>query len=356
VRPGEIERNVGQLLWIGFPGTELPERVATRLRDGEAGAVILFRENLGDIEQVVALNNALHAAAPGLLIAVDQEGGRVQRVRAPATVWPPMLRLEGAEAALAERVGRALGDELAALGFDVDFAPVLDVHTNAQNPIIGDRAFATTQEGVARLAGAFARGLLASGVLPCGKHFPGHGDTNLDSHLALPRVTHGLERIRAVELAPFRALAAELPMIMTAHVIFDALDASVPATLSAAVLGGVLRGELGYRGVIVSDDMEMKAVADHYGIVESIERGLAAGCDMFLICHREDMWLAAREALVRSAERSDAVRARVADAAARVAAMKAAAPKRAPADAARARALLGCAAHQELAAQLSRAV
>src|SRR5262249_38047525 len=158
-------------------------------------------------------------------------GGRVQRVRAPATVWPPMLGIsKDGDAARAEAIGRALGDELAVLGFDIDFAPVLDVHTNPANPIIGDRAFATTPDEAIRLAGAFARGLAAAGVLSCGKHFPGHGDTTTDSHLDLPRIDHDMARLRAVELAPFRAVP--VPMIMTAHVVFAALDPELPATLS----------------------------------------------------------------------------------------------------------------------------
>src|SRR5262249_6300778 len=266
------------------------------------------------------------------LIGVDQEGGKVQRVRAPATVWPPMLNLAArGDAALAERVGRALGDELAVLGFDVDFAPVLDVHTNPDNPIIGARAFGSTAGEVIRLAGAFARGLAAAGIVACGKHFPGHGDTTVDSHLDLPRIDHDLARLRAVQLAPFAAVAP--PIIMTAHVVFAALDPDVPATLSARVLRDLLRGELGYRGVIVSDDLEMKAVADRWGVAESAERALVAGCDAFLICHDEGPQRQTHAALVRAAERSPAVRARVEEAFASVAALKAAHRFRPPASA-----------------------
>jgi beta-N-acetylhexosaminidase len=248
---------------------------------------------------------------------------------------------------LAELAGRAIGAEIAALGFDVDFAPVLDVHTNPRNPIIGDRAFATTADQVIRLAGAFARGLAASGILACGKHFPGHGDTTSDSHLALPRIDHDLARLRAVELAPFRALP--LPMVMTAHVVFAALDPEVPATLSRRVLGDLLRGELGYRGVVVSDDLEMKAIADHWGVADAVERGLVAGCDAFLLCHIEAMQLEAHAALVRAAERSAAVRARVEESAARIAALKAGHRVRPPATPPEARALLGRPEHSSLA-------
>ena len=316
--------DIGQLLWVGFDGTEAPAPLLARIAAGDVGAAILFARNIQDIDQLTRLIAALHDAAPAdpLLVALDQEGGRVQRVRAPATVWPPMLRLgEHPDAdALAEPVGRALGDELAALGFDVDFAPVLDVLTNPENPVIGDRAFATTPERVATLAGAFARGLAAAGVIPCGKHFPGHGDTHLDSHLALPRVDQPAERLRSVELAPFAALP-DLPLLMTAHVVFPAFD-EVPATLSTRILGDILRRELGYRGVVLSDDMEMKAIADHFGIADASVRAIRAGCDGLLLCHAEALQHEVHEALLHAAEKDSGLRARIGEAAARVRALK----------------------------------
>jgi beta-N-acetylhexosaminidase len=352
---------VGQLLWIGFEGTELPDAVAGRIAASEVGAAVLFRpRNMVSPEQVLALNAALHAAAPAdapLFIAVDQEGGRVQRLRAPATEWPPMLRLgelaerdETAAVDLARSVGKALGDELAAVGFDVDFAPVLDVHTNEANPIIGDRAFSTDPARVALLAGAFAEGLAAAGILGCGKHFPGHGDTHLDSHLALPRVSHPRERLDAVELLPFHRVRG-LPMIMTAHVIFDAIEPGVPATFSAAAIN-ILRAELGFDGLVVSDDLEMKAIADNYGIAESVERGLLAGCDTFLLCKDEALQQQAFEALLKAAEKSTAVRARVVEAEARVRVLKTRhfSPSRPAPTLESMRAVLG--AHTDLAARL----
>ena len=360
-----IAREVGQLLWVGFEGTQVPPSLRTRLGAGEAGAAVLFARNLGTLDEIAGLCDALHDAAPAdapLLIAVDQEGGRVQRVREPATVFPPMLRLgelasrSPADAARAEQlageVGLVLGRELAALGFDLDFAPVLDIHTNPANPVIGDRAFATDAALVTRLAGALARGLAEAGVISCGKHFPGHGDTTEDSHLALPRVDHAPARLHAVELAPFRALANVLPTIMTAHVIFPALDGTVPATLSERVITGLLRGELGYSGVVVSDDLEMKAIADHYGLDEALERGLLAGCDAFLLCRVEELQVRAFEALVRAAEARSAVRVRVAESAARVAALKLAHQRRSASRPPRN--VVGSSAHRALAAELAR--
>jgi beta-N-acetylhexosaminidase len=347
-----LSTQVGRLLWCGFDGRSPPQRFLRRAEAGEVGAAVLFRRNLGEPEEILALNEALHAA--GLLVAVDQEGGTVQRVREPATVWPPMRRVgEVGDEALAEAVGHALGAELAVLGFDIDFAPVLDVDTNPQNPIIGERAFAATAGEVIRLAGAFARGLERAGVLPCGKHFPGHGDTTVDSHLALPRIDHDLARLQAVELAPFRALP-HLPLVMTAHIVFAALDPDQPATLSAAVIDTLLRGELGYRGVVVSDDLEMKAILDHYGVADAAERAVAAGCDALLVCEREDLQVEAHDGLVRAAERSAALRLRIDQAVARIGLLAAARPPRPRASLGEALAVLGAPAHRALAERLAR--
>ncbi len=355
-----VAGDVGQLLWVGFHGTEAPVELRRRIAAGEVGAVVLFKRNLvqaddgTDLAAVAGLVDTLHAAGDQLLVALDQEGGRVQRVRAPATVWPPMLRFDAATGdaglALARRVGAAMGAELAALGFDIDFAPVLDVHTNAANPIIGDRAFSVDPERAAALALAWADGLADSGLLACGKHFPGHGDTHEDSHLALPRIDHDLDRLRRVELLPFaRAAAAGIPMIMTAHVVFGAVDPDLPATLSPRVIGDILRGELGYRGVIVSDDLDMKAVADNYGVADAAVAAIAAGCDALLLCADRDRQEGAREALIRAAESDSALRARVGEAADRVRAL---AGSRGPVQRPPL-SIIGAAEHRALAAELA---
>jgi beta-N-acetylhexosaminidase len=338
----DVLRDVGQLCWIGFEGARVDADLERRLSDGEAGAVVLFKRNLVvenaggsdariDVEALAELNQALNAAGARtgepLFIAVDQEGGLVQRVREPAPRGPPMIAFddvpEPRATSLARLVGAAMGRELAALGFDVDFAPVLDVHTNPANPVIGDRAFGCEAEAVARRALAFASGLAQAGILACGKHYPGHGDTDQDSHLALPRLGHDLERLRRVELLPFaRAAEAGLPMIMTAHVVFEALDPGVPATLSRRVLGDLLRGELGYRGLVVSDDLDMKAVVDHVGVADAAVRAVAAGCDALLLCQNRAYQDEAFEGLVRSCERDSEFRARVALAAAAIRLLK----------------------------------
>lgn len=335
----DLRLDIGQLLWVGFDGTEAPAELRQALAAGRFGASIVFARNLVgggkgaggrrepvDLAAAVALTEGLHQVAPDgapAFIAIDQEGGTVQRVREPATVWPPMLAHDRfaapRDAEMARAVGEAIGKEVAALGFDIDFAPVLDVHTNDANPVIGARAFGTTPETVARRALAFAEGMRVAGVLTCGKHFPGHGDTHLDSHLALPRIDHALTRLREVELAPFAAAAAAgLPMFMTAHVVFAALDPARPATMSPVVITELLRKELGYQGLIVSDDLDMKAIADHHGVADAAVAAVRAGCDVLLLCKDQGHMLDAERGLATAAEVDSELRRQIGAAAARV--------------------------------------
>jgi beta-N-acetylhexosaminidase len=278
----------GQLLFVGFGGTSVPDPIAALIAAGRVGGVVLFARNFTSPEQARTLLRTLHAPAPPeapLLVAIDQEGGRVQRLRTPWTLWPPMRAVgdrddPGATRALAE----ALGRELFELGIGLDFAPVVDVATEPTNPVIGDRSFGETPERVSRHAVAFIEGLQSVGVAACAKHFPGHGDTTRDSHHELPVLPHGLDRLRRVELAPFRAaIEAGVACVMTAHVLFPALDPASPATLSARVLS-ILRTELGFDGVVFSDDLEMRAVADDGTTEERVRRCIDAGVDALLVC------------------------------------------------------------------------
>jgi beta-N-acetylhexosaminidase len=315
-----VEHLSGELLVSGFEGTVLDAPLEAALRSGRRAGVILFRRNIESLEQVAALNARIARSAGDvpLLVSVDQEGGRVERLKAPFPELPPMRELGRAgDVRRIEDAGQTVGRALAELGFTLDFAPVLDVDSNPDNPVIGDRAFSDDPAAVARLAGAFARGLAAGGVLACGKHFPGHGDTDTDSHLDLPFVRHDAARLRSVELAPFAALAGELPALMSAHVVYDALDPGVPATLSHRIATELLRGELGFRGVLFSDDLEMRALADRYTVEEAAIGAIAAGCDVLLVCRDAELADRAHEALCREAERSDAFRARCEEAAAR---------------------------------------
>lgn len=301
----ELRSRIAGLLCVGFRGTSPPIELAELVERG-VRSVILFSRNLSEPEGVVELTAAIkRLSAEPMVIAVDQEGGPVQRLRRGFTELPALRALGASESPqLATRVGALLGRELRAVGIDWNFAPVLDVDTNPANPVIGARASSSDPELVARLGVALAAGLTSAGVAPCGKHFPGHGDTELDSHLALPKLSHSLERLERVELVPFRAAAeANIASIMTAHVVFTPLDADYPATLSAKVVRGLLREKLGYRGLVVSDDLEMKAIVEHFGIEEAIVRGLLAGVDMFLVCHSQERMHAAIDAVIRAVEK-----------------------------------------------------
>jgi beta-N-acetylhexosaminidase len=349
-----LARLCGQLLSVGFEGIAAPAELCARIAASEVGGVILFRPNIVDLPQLASLVATLRSAAPAgapALISIDQEGGLVQRVRAPATVWPPMLAVGAAgDPARTAAVGRALGEELAALGIGWDFAPVLDVHTNPGNPVIGNRAFGTTAEAATAQALAFWRGLRAAGLVGCGKHFPGHGDTRTDSHFDLPVVEHDLDRLRRIEIAPFAAAAkAGMEAFMTAHVLYPALDPDHPATLSRRIATDLLRGELGFAGVLVSDDLGMKAVADRYSIEELAVSAIVAGVDHLLIREPAARQRAAFEAILHAAEARSEVRARVEESAARVAALKAACAVPMPAPGAMLPSLLGTPAHRALA-------
>ncbi len=257
-------------------------------REFQLGGVILFARNIEAPEQVAELSHDIQSLASGapLWVSVDQEGGRVARLRAPFTEWPPMAVLGRAgDAALASRFAVALAAELRAVGITLDYAPVLDIHTNPKNPVIGDRALAEDASAVGKLGAAIVRGLQDNGVAACGKHFPGHGDTSVDSHVALPVVEHPPDRIRRVEGVPFReAIAAGVAFIMTAHVLVPSLDEEKPATLSRRIVYDLLRDELGFEGVILSDDLEMKALAATYAVPDAAVQAIAAGCDAVLVC------------------------------------------------------------------------
>src|SRR3954468_12392753 len=305
--PSALRRQIGQLLIAGFDGQQLSPELRSLAREFGLGGVILFARNVADPEQVAEVAFDAARMLPDLpaWVSVDQEGGRVARLKAPFTEWPPMATLgRSGDVALAERFARALAAELKAVGITLDYAPVLDIHTNVKNPVIGDRALAEKAEDVARLGAAIVRTLQAEGIAACGKHFPGHGDTSADSHLELPLVEHPPDRLRRVEFVPFKAaIDAGVATIMTAHVLVPALDEKRPATLSRRVVQEILREELHYDGVILSDDLEMKAVAAEYEVPSAAVLAVQAGCDGVLICSGDhDTQVAALEALIHAIE------------------------------------------------------
>ena len=361
----EFERQGARCVFVGIKGTTPAPAELELVRRG-VGGVILFARNVAEPAQVAELTRHLKAAAPGpLLICVDQEGGRVQRLRPPHwTAWPSMRRLGEIDqqggldgmggTAIAERLGEMIASELAVCGIDVDFAPVMDVDTNPDNPVIGDRSFSRDPRRVARLGVALAQGLERSGVASCAKHYPGHGDTSQDSHLTLPRLAHDEKRLWEVELVPFVAAArAGIASLMTAHVRFETFD-RLPATLSPVALR-LLRRDVGFRGCCISDDLEMRAISDIWGVPDAAELSITAGCDAVLVCHTLQHQHDAIDAIARGARAGPLPRERLAEAASRMETLQKFARPASAIDASSASVAVAAPAHRQFAARLLEA-
>jgi beta-N-acetylhexosaminidase len=320
--PLHLRHQIGQLLMAGFPAAALTVELRALAREFSLGGVIFFGRNVEEPAQVaeVAREIAMLTADPPPWVGVDQEGGRVARFRNGFTRWPPMATLgRSGDVELARRFARAMAAELRAVGITIDFAPVLDIFTNPENTAIGDRALGATAEDVARLGVAIIESLQEAGIAACGKHFPGHGDTLADSHHDLPIVEHDPDRLRAVEFVPFRAaIAAGVASMMSCHVLVPAFDEEQPGTLSRRVVQGLLRDELGFDGLVFTDDMEMQAIAGRMPVPDACVAAVAAGCDAVLVCSgNHDLQHATIEALIRAVESGALSHARVEQAIAR---------------------------------------
>lgn len=283
----KAKRLLGQCFSIGFDGIDLKESVATFIKQNSIGGVTLFANNYESPAQVAELINNLQGCMTEglpLIIAVDHEGGRVQRFKKPFTKFPPALSIGNLNSPkLAFDAAAVQAKELKAVGVNVNFAPVADINTNVKNPVIGDRSFGETEERVTKMVTAYARGYLTNGIQPVLKHFPGHGDTNKDSHFHLPKVSTPLETILDREVRPFtKAFRSHCEMVMTAHIIVECIDPKLPATLNPKILKDLLRDQLRYTGIIYTDDMEMKAITDHFGEVDAALLALEAGADILL--------------------------------------------------------------------------
>lgn len=280
-------RETGELFISGFDGKKPKGEIVEALKEG-LGGVILFPCNLGTPKEILALTEGLRKAgkAHNLLIGIDQEGGRVARLKEPFTVFPPMSALGVVgDAELARKVGQVIARELSAVGINLDFAPVMDIAEADAGDIIGDRSFGADPALVAEIGSAFIKGLQEEGVAGCAKHFPGHGATRKDSHVELPEIPLSKEEMET-HIAPFKAaVEAGIALVMTAHIHCRALDKYHPAPLSSSVLSGLLRSQLGFNGVIITDDMEMKAVADLMPLEDAAALALRSGADIILLCH-----------------------------------------------------------------------
>jgi len=301
------ESAAGQLLILGFDGTAYTPAIGALFKKFRPGGVILFSRNMESPDQIKTLVSdmvKLSEDVTGLtpFVCVDQEGGRVSRL--PQKFYPKfptakLLAADGSEE-LVYNTYNEMGVILRGLGFNVDFAPVADLDTNPVNPIIGDRSFGADPEKTAKLCVAAINGLRGAGILSCSKHFPGHGDTSLDSHLDLPVDPRPAKRFFEAELYPFeKTIEAGVDFIMTAHVVYTALDAELPATLSEKIVTGILRDKMGYKGIIAGDDMDMKAIADRWGDAEAARLALKAGVDVLLVCHESPRRQTVYDAVLR---------------------------------------------------------
>jgi len=294
-----MDAKIGQMLMVWFEGSHVTPEVEAMIRDYGIGGVVLFRwaNNLEDPSQIAELTSELQALSIRetglpLIVSLDQEGGSVTRIPG-ATDFPGNMALGATRSPEhAYDAGNIIGEELSALGINMDLAPVLDVNVNPKNPVIGLRSFGEDPELVSELGRSYIKGLQDSGVIPVGKHFPGHGDTATDSHTGLPVVNYTRDVLEDVHLKPFAdAIDEGLPCIMTAHVIVDSIDRERPATLSRPVLSGLLRSELGFEGVIMTDAMDMAAISEYYGPVEkAAAEAIKAGADIVLMPQRRDDW------------------------------------------------------------------
>jgi beta-N-acetylhexosaminidase len=285
------------VLCVGFGGTRIDAELEAKLRQTPVAGVILFARNIETLAQTRALTEAIREILPDPIIAIDQEGGRVARLRQGVEELPAMLAVAATgDPALAERAGAQLAFDLRRAGVNVDYAPVLDLALYKMNTVIGARSFGDDPDIVAEFAGAFARGLRAQGIVPTFKHFPGHGSTAVDSHLDLPYIDLDEATFRNRDLVPFANLLPDAEAIMTAHIVVRSLDPENPATLSPRILTDLLRGELGFSGVCFTDCMQMDAIAKGVGSAEGAVQALVAGADCVLISHDFEV---ARESIDR---------------------------------------------------------
>jgi len=357
-RVSDIKTALAQLFIVGFDGTELSGDLRDLFRHYPPGGVILFKRNLEDPDQIDRLTRDLQDQGTSLptLVCIDQEGGRVWRLPPAFTFFPEAQALGNAEAdSLAYSAAKVIAEELAAVGIHCNFAPVLDLHTNPKNPIIGDRSFGSDPAAVTALARSVLLSFRAHGIAGCGKHFPGHGDTDLDSHETLPTVSADRGRLSSVEMAPYRMLARDprrpLELVMTAHVRYPELDPKRPATLSPRILRGALRGQIGFDGLIVTDDLEMGAITETYGPDEAALLAFRAGSDFLMFCHTPSHLPVCIETLYRSLKRGETSYGRVSRSLSRIERFKKRLRYRLPNASARGMLFqrIGCADHRRIA-------
>ncbi|CDO04248.1 Beta-hexosaminidase A precursor [Oceanobacillus picturae] len=304
-----MEEKVGQMLMIGFEGTQVNDQTRNFMQENHIGGVILFERNITDSKQLLNLNRELKELNADsqdipLFISVDEEGGVVSRMPPKIVNLPDSKEIGDLNnTELAYQVGEAIGERVNAFGFNVTMAPVMDVNSNPDNPIIGKRSFGDNKEIVSDMGVEEMKGIQSKGIIPVIKHFPGHGDTDMDSHLDLPVVHNSLESIREMELVPFqKAIDHQADMTMVAHILLPEIDNEYPSSLSKNVVTTMLREELRFNGVAITDDMTMGAILENYDIGDATVKAVQAGNDIVLVCHGDENKLKAVHSLTKAVE------------------------------------------------------
>jgi beta-N-acetylhexosaminidase len=323
-----LEEKVGQMIMIGVDGTTLDQTAVQLIKGRHVGGVIVYKNNLGTTAGSVKLINAMKVANAGnampLLFGVDQEGGKVSRMPADFDTTPDNATVgKSNNADVAKSYGGVLADEISVLGLNLNFAPVLDVNSNPNNPVIGNRSYGATADLVTKMGVAEMKGIQEKGVIPTVKHFPGHGDTSVDSHLALPVVRKTTAQLEKMEWLPFRAAIENgADVVMVAHILFPLIDAKAPASFSKVIIGDQLRGTLGFKGVVITDDLTMGAIAKNYGIGNASIQSVLAGSDILLIAHDYDKMKAVYDQLLKSVKEGKISESRIDESVRRILALK----------------------------------
>ncbi|WP_246187927.1 beta-N-acetylhexosaminidase [Paenibacillus tengchongensis] len=323
-----LEQKIGQMLLAGIDGTELDKEARSMIADDQVGGIILYADNISNLQGMVSLINELKSSnrdhpAP-LWISVDQEGGKVSRLPKEYAAFPESGTVGSTgDSEAAGTMGRLLAKAVKSAGFNMNFAPVLDIASNPDNPIIGTRSFGSTAQLVAAMGIAEMKGIAAEGVVPVVKHFPGHGDTSVDSHLELPVVDKSREELAELEWRPFAAAVEEqADAVMIAHILFPQLDPDRPASLSERIISDLLRREMGFQGVVITDDLTMGAITKNYTLAAAAVDTVLAGSDILLVAHEYDNERAVREALLNAVKNGTITEERIDESVLRILALK----------------------------------
>ncbi|MBK5242643.1 beta-N-acetylhexosaminidase [Clostridium sp.] len=323
-----IDEKIGQMLVVGIEGYDLNENTKSLIEKYKVGGVILFSNNVQDTNQLLNLLNSLKSEnlknKIPLFLSVDEEGGKVTRMPKEFKKFPTNKAIGKInDAVLSNRIGSTLALEIGSFGFNMNFAPVLDVNSNSKNPVIGDRSFGADVNIVSNLGIQTMKGIQSENIIPVVKHFPGHGDTSVDSHLGLPSVNNDLKRLKSLELIPFiEAIKNNADAVMIAHILLPKIDSENPSSLSKIIITNILRGELNFNGVIITDDMTMGAIVKNYNISEAAVKSIKAGTDIVLVCHGYDNEVTVINAVKNAISKGDVSEQRIDESVYRILSLK----------------------------------